>query len=1383
MKFKVYLLILFFSLIIFTLYGQAENRDNKTLKFKHFSIAEGLSQSSVLEILQDNKGFLWFGTRDGLNKYDGHSFKTFRHNSMDPYSISNSYIKTLLQDEQGTLWVGTNYGLNRYLTEDDRFDRIYFANDNTNGANNEIWDIVSDDKENLWVGTNKGLLKYKIISGESILFQADINDPNGILHNEIRSLLITGDGILWICNTKNIDVYNPETKRFKHYYYPKVGETEIVRKYAPVLCEDQNRNIWLGDSNGLSLFNKEHERFETFSIVSTGINQITEEIRSLEQDYLGNLWVGTYNGLYVVNTDLSVITHYVHDENVLSSLSQNSIYKILEDTKGDLWIGTYAGGVNYYDRSYDLFKGISSGANNTKLNYKVISSIIEDDAQNLWIATEGGGVNFLNRKTGSFTYYTNNKNNPNSLSTDNVKSMIRTNDGNFWIGTHDGGLNYLNPNKKPFKFVKFKNIPGDSTSLSNNRVISLFEDYQGNIWIGTSGGGLNVWDKEKKSFQKLADSKGVLGTIIYTIVETSDNNVLLVGGSKGLAKVNLLNRTIERVTYKKDEQDIYNMNAVLSVYEDPKQNLWIGTEGDGLYYYVSRTKSSVKYGLTNGLPNEVVYGILPDDLNYLWLSTNNGLSRLDLTSFQFKNFDISDGLLGNEFNYGSYTKLANKDLVFGGTNGFNYFNPDDLVENTFVPPVNITAMQVNNKPFVVGDFMPKSIKLNYNQNDFNFNFVALSFSQPNKNQYAYKLEGFDEEWIYIGNKRSATYTNLDSGDYVFRVKASNSDGLWNEKGASVKIKVLSAPWATWWAYLVYFLFIAGVVVIIRRFALIRIQEKNALKQERLEKERIEEINQMKLRLFTNISHDFRTPLTLIIGPLERLLTKKSGDSFVQRQHEVMHRNASVLLQLINQLLDFRKSESGKIQLQATKDNIVPFIENIKLSFEELARIREIDYSFQPISGSIELFFDKINLNKIIFNLLSNAFKFTPDKGRISITLTIVTKRKSKGTPAEFLRLVVEDSGKGISKRNQKFIFDRFFQLGQDENNRSGTGIGLAITKSLVELHHGTIKAKSKVGQGTAFVVLLPMGKDHLSEDQIISGTEGELAVCSHYFIKPNILIDDKIKDDVEKEVELMTSDTPKPSILLVEDNKEVRSFIKTIFERNYNILEAENGANAIEIASKQKVDLIISDVMMPTMDGIELCSRIKSNIVTSHIPVLLLTAKTSEEAQKSGFTTGADAYITKPFVASLLELRVNNMLNSRKLLIEKFKKDIILEPKELTATSADELFLQKAINLVEENISNQEFTINDFIFEMNMSRSALYRKLKALTNQSISEFIKTVKIKRAGQLILQSQLNISEIAFDLGFNDLKHFRKSFQNVFNELPSEYRSNYSGQIIEK
>ena len=1372
MKLRTLILFLSLNVVITSLLGQGNTNEYKALKFKHFSLKDGLSQSSVLSILQDKKGFLWFGTRDGLNRYDGYTFKTYRYNSQNKNSLSHSIIKSLFEDELGNLWVGTINGLNRYMPDKDAFERFKQTNNEGSIANNEIWNIEAEDKDHLWLATNLGLKKFNIKSGITTTYKNLKTDTSKLNDNQANSLLKTADGNLWICTTVGVDVYNQKTDSFKHYAYPHDSSKKM--NYVPVLYEDNKKQLWLGFKNGLFLFNRENTTFEPYKIGVNNTLAISDEVRSIKEDYLGDLWIGTYNGLYVINSNRNSISHYVHNENSSNSLSHNSIYDIFEDSKGDIWIGTYAGGINYYDRSFDLFKHFSSGTNNSKLNYKVVSSIIEDPSHNLWVATEGGGINFLNKKTGLFSYYTHDDNNPNSLSANNVKSMIRTRDGNFWIGTHEGGLNFLNTKKLPFKFRKYKNKIGDSTSLSNNRVISLLEDCHNNIWIGTSGGGLNVLNVLTNTITRIKDPTDLIGSLIYTITETSDANTLLIGGAKGLVKMDIKTHKINPIHYKEKQSDLYNTSATLCVYEDPRQNLWISTEGDGLYYYNSTSKKSIKYGIPNGLPNEVIYGILPDNYNHIWLSTNYGLSRLNIDSKQFKNFDTSDGLAGNEFNYGAFLKLNNGDLVFGGANGLDFFNPNDIVENAFVPPVFVTSILVNNKPLPNKTKFKNEIHLKYYQNVFSFNFVALSYSQPNKNQFAYKLDGFDDDWNYIGNKKSATYTNLDAGSYVFKVKASNSDGLWNEKGEEIVVNILPAPWKTWWAFLIYGSIFIAILLAIRKYSLLRIYERNELKQERLEKERIEEINQMKLRLFTNISHDFRTPLTLIAGPLERMISKKSGDDFIQKQHENIYRNVNILLQLINQLLDFRKSESGKLQLKASKNKIVSYIENIKLSFDELAKERNINYTFNSSNEDIHVWCDKIKIKKIVLNLLSNAFKFTADYGEISIDVSTIERKSIKEKKENcFFKLVIKDNGIGIPKKNLKFVFDRFYQLGQNENTRSGTGIGLALTKSLVKLHKGTIKVTSIEGKGTSFTVLLPLGKKHLSKKEIINDSRASEVVEQVYLDKGIRSINQLNTGNQNKIKENISIKKPQATILLVEDNIEVRTFIKDIFKDNYNIYEANNGKEGIEIAKKNDIDLIVSDVMMPIMDGIELCSNIKSNILTSHIPVILLTARTAKKSQDSGYKIGADAYITKPFDANILEVRVSNILKSRKSFIKKFKKDIILEPKDVTVTSADELFLQKAIDIVEQNLSNSDFSINMFIAEMSMSRSVLYRKLKALTGQSITEFIRTIKLKKAGQLILKSELNISEIAFELGFNDLKYFRKCFQKLFNVLPSQYR----------
>jgi signal transduction histidine kinase/DNA-binding response OmpR family regulator len=786
-----------------------------------------------------------------------------------------------------------------------------------------------------------------------------------------------------------------------------------------------------------------------------------------------------------------------------------------------------------------------------------------------------------------------------------------------------------------------------------------------------------------------------------------------------------------------------------------------------LYYYDSATRKTTKYGMAQGLPNEVIYGVLPDDANSLWFSTNNGLSRFNLTSKKFNNFDASDGLLGNEFNFGAFTRLKNGHLVYGSVEGLNSFAPKGIVENSFIPSVAITALKVNNKPYYIDPDNVGELVLRHNQNVLNFEFVALSYSNADKNQYAYRLQGFDREWNYVKKNLGATYTNLDEGSYTFHVIASNNDKLWNEEGTKLRIRILPAPWKTWWAYLFYTGFIFGIVILIRRYTLIRIYERNQLKQERLEKERIEEVNALKLQLFTNISHDFRTPLTLIIGSLEQLLKEKSTNTFVKSQFEVMHRNANVLMQLINQLLDFRKSEFGKLKLSVSKGNLVFFIHEIKRAFEELAKVKQIEFQFVALDETIDGWFDKMHLKNVIFNLLSNAFKFTPVKGEI--TLQVSTKEQYKGGLAkQFAKIKIKDNGIGIAESKQKYIFDRFYHLGE----RTGTGIGLALTKNLVELHGGTIKVKSSESVGTCFTIILPLGQDHLTKDQF---ADDERYTEKANFIQTDdtVLIKSELMQYENQVISNEIIDNTSPSVLIVDDNVEVRALIKLFFKGTYNIYEAANGKSALELVQDKEIDIILSDVMMPIMDGIELCNQIKTNVITSHIPVVLLTAKSSQETQHSGYRLGADLYITKPFDINILELRIANLLKLRKRFADKFKKDIILEPKELTFTSTDELFLKNVIDIVNKNLTNPNFNMNELIDQMGVSRSVLYRKLKAITGQSASEFIKNMKLKRAAQLIMKSNMNISEIAFELGYSDLKHFRKSFKEKFNVLPSEYK----------
>ncbi|WP_303315299.1 two-component regulator propeller domain-containing protein [Flavivirga abyssicola] len=1346
--------------------GQENMGFSNNIKFKNYTTKDGLSQRSVTSIIQDNQGFMWFGTRYGLNKFDGHIFKHYNYSSDNINSLSHNWITEIEKDLYGAIWVGTKKGLNKYIPENDEFLRVKTSNASKQYYNHEIWDIKVQDSTFLWIATNQGLDKFNILTNTVLTFNHNKNNPNSISSNKIRNILMSSTKDLWISTSETIDLYNVKSNQFKHYKYPNSASPTITKNNTTTLYEDVHGRIWLGYNNGLAFFNTKTDTFETF-VLKSGVT-ITSSVRVICEDNEGNLWVGTYDGLTKLDLNNNAIYKYENDIIDPKSLSQNSVYDITEDSRGDLWIGTWAGGISYYDKSSNDFVTFSEGYTKKNLNYKVVSSFVEDKNDNLWIGTEGGGINIYNKTDKTFTYLKHDPNNSNSLSANNVKSIIQDYQGGFWVGTHDGGLNHISINENRKLFKRYKNNPSDSTSISDNKITAILEDTNRNIWIGTNEGGLNFFDRKTKIFTRIADDNSVLGNFIYTISKSEKDNSILIGSINGLAKIDVETKNITPVNFRKKALNAYTINPVLSTYQESENSYWVGTEGNGLYNYNSKTNEKVRYGLANGLPNEVIYGILPDDYGNLWISTNKGLSRLNLETKTFKNFEETDGIQGNEFNYGAYLKTKKGNLAFGGTDGFTIFNPNQIEENTFVPPVVITSFSVRNKPFKTITDSINLIELKYNQNDFSFDFVALGYSQPNKNQYAYKLEGFDSDWNFIGNNKTAVYTNLNNGDYTFKVKASNNDGLWNENGNSIKIKIFPPIWRTWWAYILYVLILLTLFWLIRKYTLLRIQDRNELKQERLDKQQMEEVNRLKLQLFTNISHDFRTPLTLIIGPLKRLINNKEGDTYIQNQLNGMYRNASILLQLINQLLDFRKSETGKLLLHASKSDLVTFIKDIKLSFDDMAKDRNITYALESTETSTEVWFDKIEMKKVILNILSNAFKFTPQNGSVSINISDKVILNNEGNH-KYVKIEIKDSGKGIPEEDIDYVFDRYFQLGQQNELRSGTGVGLALAKDIVELHHGHIYVESTLGVGSCFTVMLPLGKTHLKPEEIIENDYEDNDILDYYEVA-NVK-SGWIRDDIE--IEDTKFDDALPSILIVEDNNEVRQFIKEIFEKDFNVYEAENGHAGIYLAQYNPIDVIVSDVMMPEMNGLEMCAKLKTDIRTSHIPVIMLTARTSSKVQKEGYETGADIYLTKPFDGSTLRLQVLNILKSRKHLIEKFKKDILLEPKEITAVSTDEVFLKKAMQIIEDNLSNANFNVNTFIDKMFMSQSVLYRKVKVLTGQSISEFIRSVRLKKASQLLSQTDMSISNIAYDVGFNDLKYFRKCFKKAFNDTPSQYR----------
>jgi len=1362
--------IYFFSFALFwgtffqAAYAQKLNNIPEDLKFQHFTSVNGLSQRSVADIIQDKKGYIWFGTRDGLNKFDGQKFVVYRHNTTDSTSLSNSNIHAIYEDQEENLWVGTERGLNKYNPSADNFIRYTFADSPHAVADNLIRGIIQVSNRILWDATENGIIQLDIKTNEVKKIQKESGKYNSLSDNNLRSFLKDNEGNIWICNTKYIDVYNTEKGFFKRLHYPqKADNSRIHLNDLPTLFIDKKNTLWLGYEQGLAWYDRSTESFIDFEFQHK--KAVASSTRTLCEDHFGNLWIGSYSGLYILSNDRQKLKHIVHDPDNSTSLSQNSIYRIIRDSRGDMWIGTWADGVNYYNQDNGAFKSIYSGNTDNKLNYKVVSGIAEDAEGNLWIGTEGGGLNFYDRRTHKFTYYNHNPHDPNSLSANNIKSVLIDRNGNILIGIHDGGLNFLNPRQKPFKFQKIDFPQNQNISLKAYKVLTLFEDYKGNIWIGTLTGGLIFYDTHKKTLSKIdKDIKTVM-----SIAQTHNPNILLIGGNNGLESIDIETKQKQRVQVKevaRTEPPLY----VNSIFVDPTGYFWIGTEGQGLYIYNPKGKTTKSYSTKDGLPNDIIYGILPDDNGKIWISTNNGLSQIETASNSIRNYNQSDGLQGNEFNYGSFFKTSKKELFFGGTNGLTYFDPKNLRRNTFVPPIDITNIDVNNTYFTKITDSITSITLTYNENNFSIDFTSLSYMRPEKNEFAYKLEGNDDNWNYIGNQRRAVYTNIQQGEYVFKVIGANNDGIWNERGTTLRIRVLPPPWKTWWAYLLYFVACSGLFLYIRKLTLLRIKERK-------EKERAEETNQLKLQLFTDISHDFRTPLTLIIGPLEKMVRKKLGDSYIRQQHDIMLKNAKMLLQLINQILDFRKSESGKLTLQATKNNIIPFIKDVKSSFDALANKKNIQYRLITRNENIQVWFDKSMLKNILFNLLSNAFKFSDGGSEIIIYVSTISK-KVRSRLVSYVKISVLNFGPVISKEDIPLIFEQFYQLPYKQKNL-GSGIGLSLTKRLVELHRGKIIVSSSETKGTRFSILLRLGNEHLEKNECIEQAE-ILEGCEEDFYYMDVGEDQvDIQQEAGVDVE-PTSDIPfeesRQNLLIVEDNIDLQKFIQEIFKDKYRVFTAENGEDAIAVAHHEAIDLVISDVQMPVMDGFELCRHIKTTLICSHIPVILLTAKTSPIHQEKGYRTGADAYITKPFNAEILELRVDNLLKTRANLVRKFKQDTILEPKKLTISSPDELFLEKAISVVEQYISDPDFNVSAFIDQMNMSRTVIYTKLKALTGQNLSTFIRLIRLKKASRLITETQMNVSQVAYEVGFNDLKYFRESFKELYKVTPSEYKKQH-------
>jgi signal transduction histidine kinase/ligand-binding sensor domain-containing protein/DNA-binding response OmpR family regulator len=1350
-------------------------------KFIKYSTQLGLSSNSQRCIIQDNEGFIWIGTGDGLNRFDGRAFKVYRRNPTDSTSLRSNNIVCLYVDTKGVLWIGTYQGgLSRYDKENDNFY--------TYASMNDIVSISEDKHHKLWAGsTTQGLYLFNPEINRFIRYQTQMQDAAGTTANVLINKFVIDGEILWIAyNTGTLTALNTTTGACTSYKLFNVSSSRTADFSINSLVVDSDR-IWISTwSKGMWIFDKTTGRCIPFK------NEKSKYINFVFKDNRNRLWYSPESkGLILIDGKKEI--HYLFDDFDRYSLSSNSLANIFQDKQGNLWLASKQGDLNYFILDNPFFTWYKNPNSVDGLTSNFINAVIEDSKGRIWIGFENGGIDILDPKNvrprihlagDAIT----------GLGPGPIMYIYESKKGTIWIGKYLDGLKRYNEATKSFS--SYQHRENDDESLAGNDVRYISEDNAGDLWIAIHGGGVDKFIPEIGKFiHHKNDPAHPLNTIAtdWTYSAICDNRGnIWIGSVVGVSVLSENTPLVKHFTANAEEGYDLSNDLVRAIFFDSKGFIWFGTT-DGLDKLNPRNNAIKRYSTKDGLPNNVITDIREDGHYNLWISTTKGLSKFSPELENFHNYSLDDGLVTDNFNTFASFKNRRGELYFGGRDGLIRFHPDSIKVNNFKPPVFITDFKLFNRSVPArnehdqSEFsIPKQISfckeitLDYDQNVFTLEYIALNYLNLGKNQYKYKLEGFEKDWTLAGNRRDVTYTNLHPGKYVFRVIASNNDRIWNTEGTSLTIIVNPPYWRTNWAYAVYALLIISILYFFRKWILHEAGIKRMLELEELEIQKLHEMDTLKTQFFSNVSHEFRTPLTLIVGPLEQLL-RASKNEMQKIQLGLIQRNTNRLMRLINQLMDFGKIEEARLELTLAKHDIVLFIKDIVGAFNREAKERNIDYSFIPSHPFFEVWFDADKLDKILYNLLSNAFKYTPDNGAITVSLTMDGERvehirRNPEMPIrekELYRITVKDTGIGISQESQSRIFDRFYQAKNALTTR-GTGIGLSLTRELVRLHHGSIFVQSEPGKGSEFSVVLPLWIEEKELPRLSTiRKESEMRVEQN---------EDGIKKVEGSEAPDSLSDQSDPSselprILIIEDNADMRLFIKNEFRDTYCFSEAHNGTAGVEKAINDIPDVIICDIMMPGINGYEVCRILKQDERTSHIPVIMLTARSSEQYAIEGLESGADDYIAKPFNSALLRARLKNLINSRTLLRKKFISEPFAPIKDISPSKVDERLLKRAYEIVAKNLSNPEFGVPDFARELRMSRAQLYRKIFAISGQSVKEFIRIIRLKKAAELLLQREKNISEIAFTVGFNSLSYFTTSFTDYFGLNPTKYIERYT------
>ncbi|CAM3590733.1 two-component regulator propeller domain-containing protein [Zobellia roscoffensis] len=1374
-------IFLIFVVFVFSTQGYLHAQNSKS-EYSFVNIEQENTQRAVSTIVQDSMGLIWMGTNGvGLRKYNGIDITTYTQDVNDSKSLSNSLIFTSYIDSSDRLWVGTETGLDVYDRELDIFNAVQLK-DGTALEGGVLINAIQDGiNGELLVGSYyHGVFRVdpETLRSESIPFQStlakSVIQVTGILKSVSGKIFIaTNHGLFEYDGVKIMpsQILNDYNKRIKN------PNRNIITMF-----QDKEGAIWLGTfSDGL--IKVKLQPSGNYKINNYPISQ--QRVLAIDQAGDGNIICGTENdGLFVLSTDGTLIKNYRYDKTDVHSVKSNSIWSVFVDNQERIWIGYYNKGVGVYDKLYDKFNNNESLYHiNNSLILSSVTAIVSDEEGRLWFGLDGGGIDVYDSVEEKIVHLKDNQNpiakNLNAVA---VTGMFFDSQNNLWVGTWDSGIYFLPKNTSTFINYTTSNTNG---GLTNNRIMTFDEDKNGIIWIGSYEEGVHSYEPKTKKFtshntQIFNDTLPSHGEVRKLLVDSND--FLWIGTTGGLFKIPIdfspgekVISLVERM-YADTGQHLL-VDRVVSLFEDSRKIIWIGTNGGGVCKYNSQEDTFTWYGQKDGLGQGTIASIQEDDNGDIWLSGNNGISRLNVEKEDFKNFNVHDGLLANDFNYNSAYKDDSGILYFGSYEGVNSINPKKLSFNNILPRVYFTDFKLFNKsviPNVEESPLKKvigkteRITLNHKQSVFSIEYAGINFTRPKKNQYAYFLQGFDNRWNYVGENRSATYTNLPPGDYVFKVKAANNDGVWNETPKTLGLTILAPWWSTNLAILGYVLILLLITYFLVNLTSQRIREKRMVQFEREKRLQEEVLNDRKIQFFTNISHEFRTPLTLILNPLEDILGE-SGPAFSKKVMEklgIIYKNTNRLKRLIDELMDFRKLDINKLNVKVSELEAVGFVKEITHHFEEEAMQKNIQLLVESEEPPITLWSDPSMLEKVIFNILSNAFKITPEQGEITVSVfktinKIVFPHIDENEMYQALEISVEDTGSGIGQEDLKKVFERFYQVEKmNSQYYGGTGIGLEVVKSFVDLLKGKIEVESEEGVGTKFGIFLPMGNAHFKPSEL--------------FLSPKP-VSETMQPIVATEdiVDRFVSPGSAITLLIVEDNAELRTYLRNELKEFYTVIEAVNGTEGVKAAEKRTPDIILTDVVMPEMDGFEFCRRIREDLKTSHIPILMLTAKTMTDDWVKGIDSGADIYLTKPFEMTVLKAQLKQILSSRQVLFNKYLNDSGNVKVPENTSELDKSFIAKVLKYITVNLSDENLNVEQLAEEVNLSRSQLYRKIKALTGYSANEFLRNIRLEKAKQMIETGNESISEVCFKVGFSSPSYFTKCFKAHFGFLPTEVK----------